>query len=206
MRSYNMSRWRRIYILPAVLALALGFMGLSGGLASAQYYSPYGNAATVNCPGWPSSVCTVTLNQYISPGQSVQVTLPDGQTVVTVNCTNGCFPNQTFSVTVTPSLLANGIQQYVTAGNCVNGSYATNYGCTSAYLSIPATNFGYATPTYSTPTYSTYYPPTYIQPPAFYPRTPTYVNGYWWQWSNNSWSWSHHGNNWHPWHGDRDDR
>jgi hypothetical protein len=195
-----MSRWHRILILPAILGLALAFMGLSSSSASAQtYYFTSGSAASVSCPGWPASTCTVTLDQYVPAGQSVQATLPGSQADLTVNCTNGCFPGETFSVTVSPSLLARGVQQYVNPGSCVNGSYYLNqYGCTSAFISIPPMS-AYAY-TYTSPSFA-YSPPAYAQPPVYYASTPTYSNGYWWQWDNdnNGWQWSHHGNHWHPW-------
>jgi hypothetical protein len=193
---------RRILLVPAALGLVFGFMALNLGSASAQgyFYNGYGGygAATVSCPGWPSATCTVTVDQPVPAGQSIEVTLPDNQTELTLNCSNGCFPNETFSITVSPSLLAGGIQEAVMPGSCVNGSFPTQYGCTSAFVSIPAvTSFAY----YTMPTYTMPYLPTYVTPPTFYTTTPTYYNGYWWSWDNNAgnWNWSHHGNHWHPW-------
>jgi hypothetical protein len=192
-------RWRRMLGVPAILALALAALGIGSGAASAQtyYFGGYGSAASVSCPGWPTATCTVTLDQYVPAGQSVQVTLPDSQAVLTLDCTGGCFPGQSFSVNVSPTALAGGVQQYVSAGSCVNGSYPTQYGCSSAFVSIPPVSvYGY-----SAPAFSSYYPPAppalpaYVQPPTVYTSTPAYSNGYWWSWDHDDgWSWSHHGN------------
>jgi hypothetical protein len=207
-------RLPRIAFLTVAVAAIAGLAGLSFAArpAAAQYYNPYGSDASVNCTGFPSGDCTITLNSYVPAGSSFNVTLPDNMTNVTVNCSGGCMPGETFTVSVSPDMLASGFNQYVTPGACVNGSFPTYMGCTSADIYIaPVSSYAsyyQGTPAYTSVNFTPTYTPSYsyttlvpvVSPPSYVSYTPVYTNGTWWQWDNNSndWWWSD-GNDWHQW-------
>ncbi len=167
-----MSLLWRFLILPAIagLAFAASSLAITAGSTSAQTLT---GSVSTNCTDtWPTSgSCTVTPNFNVPPGGSFTFTMPDGSTA-TVNCPSGCAAGATY--TLTPSMTTayasySTPQTIVAGGACVNGSYPTAFGCTSATVSFA--------PYYSAPYYSMpYYSSVYYAPPAYVP--PYFNTGY----------------------------
>jgi hypothetical protein len=107
----KMIRW--VALLSAVAGLALATLGFGSMRASAAGIVA-GTNTSLSCSSFPTGDCTVTVNETIPAGQTLQLLLPDQSTPLNVLCSAGCFPGESLVVPVSPSTLVSGIDTMIT--------------------------------------------------------------------------------------------
>lgn len=159
-----MTRLHRIFIVPALLGIVLGFTALHFGAGSA---SAQVDAASVTCPsGWPGP-CTITLNVPLGPDSSITATMPDGSSM-TVNCPDGCAAGAAFTFDASSTQTYVTPQQVYARGDCDDGYIPAQFGCSAAFVSV--------NPVYTS---TTSFVPSYVSVAAYAP--PERCNDLFWQ-------------------------
>jgi hypothetical protein len=113
----------RIAVAGALAGLAPSATVLNPGRVFAQPPVAGASVQTMNCLAFPSGECTVVFNSDIPAGQTFQVLFPDQVTPLVVTCAGNCFAGESFVVSVTPAMLANGFDTFIAPTcdtNCAN--------------------------------------------------------------------------------------